>query len=320
MSEALCLAVYGLLVAVVGPAVIRRVTCGRTAAPRWGIALWVSALLSTVGAWVGAVVLFGHALTGSEVVRHVARRCVDAVCAAALGAHGSPTRWAVLTAFTAIAVGVLVAGVRGVGALCRTRRRTLAHAYAARMVGRFDRRLGIVVVDAPERLVYSVAGRPSAIVVSEPALAALTDQQLQAVLAHERAHLAGRHHLLLGGARALATAMPGLPLFTACAAELGRLVEMCADDAAARQHDGRALVTALLAIAGPPPPRQALAAAASAVTERAGRLLSAASVGRTVTERTASALLTAGLLAGPILAVALATVGIAWCGDLLLSL
>lgn len=320
MSEALCLAVYGILVAVMGPTVIRRVTRGGAAAPRWGILLWLSALSSTVGAWVGAVALFGHAVISSDVVWHVARRCVDAVCAAALGAHGTPTRWAVLVVFAVIAVGVVVAGVRGVGALCRSRRRTLAHAYAARLVGRPDRRLGIVVVDSPDRLVYSVAGRPSAIVVSEPALAALTDRQLRAVLAHERAHLAGRHHLILGCARALATAMPRLPLFTACVAELGRLVEMCADDTAARQHDGRALVTALLAIAGPPPPRRALAAAASGVTERAGRLLDRASAGRTFAEWTASALLTGGLLAGPVLAVALATVGIAWCGDLFLAL
>lgn len=320
MSEAVCLAVYGLLVAVMAPTLIRCVTRGGTAAPRWAIALWLSALLSTTGAWVGAVALFGHAVIGSDVVRHVARRCVDAVCAAALGAHGTPTRWTLLVVSAVVAVGVVVAGVRGVGALYRSRRRTLAHAYAARLVGRPDRRLGIVVVDAPDRLVYSVAGRPSAIVVSEAALAALTDRQLHAVLAHERAHLAGRHHLVMGCARALATAMPRLPLFTACAAELGRLVEMCADDAAARQHDGRALVTALLALAGPPPPRHALAAAASGVTERAGRLLDRASAGRTIAERTASALLTGGLLAAPVLAVALAAAGIAWCGDLLLSL
>lgn len=157
--------------------------------------------------------------------------------------------------------------------------------------------------------------------VSEPALAALTDRQLHAVLAHERAHLAGRHHVILGFARAMATAMPRLPLFTACSTELGRLAEMCADDIAARQHDGRALVTALLAHAGPPPPpRHALAAATSGVTERAGRLLDRASAGRTLAEWTASALLTGGLLAGPVLAVALAAVGIAWCGDLFLSL
>lgn len=321
MNEALCLAVYGIVVAVTGPTVIRYVTRGGTAAPRWAVALWLSAVAGTAGAWVAAIVLFGRAVVGSEKVRHVLARCVEAVCAAALGAHGTPARWGVLVAAALLAVGVVTAGVRGGRALCRGRRRTLEHAYAARLIGRPDARLGIVVVDSPDRLVYAVAGRPAAIVVSEAALAALTEGQLHAVIAHERAHLAGRHHLILGCARAVATAMPRLPLFTACVVEIGRLVEMCADDTAARQHDGRALVTALLALAGPPPaPRHALAAAASGVTERAGRLLGETSPRRAIAERTGSAFLSGGLLAGPILAVTSAAAGFEWCRDLLLAL
>lgn len=321
MSEALCLAIYGVAVAVLAPTVISRVTRGGTAAPQWGVALWLSALASAIGAWLGAVAMFGYAVVSSDVVQHVALRCISAVCAAALGAHGTPTRWAVLVVFAVVAAGLATAGVRGAAALCRSRRRTLEHAYAARLFGRPDRRLGIVVVDTPNKIVYSVAGRPSAIVVSEPALAALTDLELNAVLAHERAHLSGRHHLILGFARALATVMPPLPLFTAGPTALGRLVEMWADDTAARQHDVRALVTALLALAGPPlPPRRALAAAASGVTERAGRLLDRASATRVRTEWAGSVLLICTLLGTPVLAASSATAGIAWCADLLLSL
>lgn len=203
-------------------------------------------------------------MISSDVVRHVALRCISAVCAAALGAHGSPVRWIILALFAVTATGLVVIGISGVALLHRSRSRTFAYARAARSVGRPDRWLGIDGHRCSRQIVYSVAGHPPAIVVSEPTLAALTDLQLRAVLAHERAHLAGRHHLILGLGRALATAMPRLPLFTACAAELRRLVEMCADDAAARLHDVRALVTALRALAGPPvPPRRALAAATS---------------------------------------------------------
>ncbi len=320
MSEALCLAIYGLVVAVLAPRVIFRVTRGANAAPRSGVVLWLCALASATGSWVGAVVLFSRAVIGSDVVRHVAQRCISAVCAAALGAHGTPARWGVLVVFASASAGVAVIGVRGGAALWRSRRRTLAHACAARLVGRLDRRLGIVVVDVPDKIVYSVAGRPSAIVVSEPALAALTDLELRAVLAHEHAHLSGRHHLILGFAQALAKAMPPLPLFTAGPTALGRLVEMWADDNAARRHDARTLVTALLALAGPPtPPQRALAAAASGVTERAGRLLGRASVIQVRSAWAASALLISVLLATPVLAATSATSGIAWCAGLLLS-
>jgi Zn-dependent protease with chaperone function len=46
-------------------------------------------------------------------------------------------------------------------------------------------------------LLYCVPGRLPTIVVTTGALAVLEPEQLAAVLAHERAHLAGRHHLLL---------------------------------------------------------------------------------------------------------------------------
>ena len=45
----------------------------------------------------------------------------------------------------------------------------------------------------PEPAAYCVSGRPPAIVVTTAALGALDDRQLDAVVAHERAHLAGHH-------------------------------------------------------------------------------------------------------------------------------
>ena len=49
-----------------------------------------------------------------------------------------------------------------------------------------------VVLDDPRPAAYCVAGRPAAIVVTSGALAVLDQPQLEAVLAHERAHLAQR--------------------------------------------------------------------------------------------------------------------------------
>jgi len=131
-----------------------------------------------------------------------------------------------------------------------------------------------VMLDDPRPAAYCVAGRPAAIVLTSGALAVLDQQQLAAVLAHERAHLAGRHHTLLLLARGLTAAFPGVPLFARGAAEIARLAEMAADDAAARANGRPAVIAALLALASPHAiPRPGLAAAVYAVPARVERLL-----------------------------------------------
>jgi hypothetical protein len=151
-----------------------------------------------------------------------------------------------------------------------------------------------VMLDDPRPAAYCVAGRPAAIVVTSGALAVLDRPQLRAVLAHESAHLAQRHHTLATVTRGLAAAFPGVPLFTRGAAEVARLAEMSADDTAVRTSGRPALVTALLAIAtgaavsstavaqtsvaaagvaDPAVPHGAAAAASCAVPDRVERLL-----------------------------------------------
>jgi Zn-dependent protease with chaperone function len=111
-------------------------------------------------------------------------------------------------------------------------------------------------------------------VLTSGALAVLDPAQLTAVLAHERAHLAGRHHLLIALSRGLAAGFPAVPLFTQGQQEVARLAEMCADDAAARRSGRPTLIAALLAMGtGTAGPAAALAATAGAVTARVQRLL-----------------------------------------------
>jgi hypothetical protein len=225
----------------------------------------------------------------------------------------------------------------------RARQRTRAHADAARILGSQlpggvrpgggPRAGAAVVLDAPEPVAYCVPGRPGTIVVTSGALAVLDRGQLGAVLAHEQAHLAGRHHLLITLTRALSVSFPAIPLFTRGPREVARLAEMCADDVAVRRSSGRTLVGALLAMRLPsttsagatPPsttptsaaPAAALAATACAVTDRVQRLLEPPSRGRRV--RHGLALITVTLLlvlgsglvitqAGPLAAHAMALV------------
>src|SRR5215467_16048150 len=170
-------------------------------------------------------------------------------------------------AATAAALALAVLAWRYGRSVQRAQRRTRAHAEAARITGRRLPDGAVVVLDAARPAAYCVPGRPAAIVLTSAALAVLDPGQLTAVLAHERAHLAGRHHLLIALTRGLAASFPGVPLFSQAPAEVARLAEMCADDAAARRSGRRILVTALLAMGtGAAVPAAALAATALAAT------------------------------------------------------
>ena len=72
---------------------------------------------------------------------------------------------------------------------------------------------------------------------------------MAAVLAHERAHLRERHDLVLLPFTALARAFPWSVLVQRSYASVALLVEMLADDHAARQQQpARELVTALIRV------------------------------------------------------------------------
>jgi Zn-dependent protease with chaperone function len=152
-------------------------------------------------------------------------------------------------------------------------RQASRHAQTARLVGHPEPGLGAVLVEHSEPVAYCVAGRYPTVVLSTGALNALDPHQLTAVLAHERAHLTGRHHRLMALARIGRLVLPFLPLMRDADVQVGRLVEMHADDAAARASDPRSLATALVVLATAASPAPVLAAAATDAAQRIRRLL-----------------------------------------------
>jgi hypothetical protein len=112
------------------------------------------------------------------------------------------------------------------------------------------------------------------VILTTGALQALAPGQLEAVLAHERAHLAWRHHRLLAMARISRRALPFLPLMRDTEAQVQRLVELHADDAAVRARDPGSLATALVVLAtavSAPTSASAAAADPAPVLAAAGR-------------------------------------------------
>jgi Zn-dependent protease with chaperone function len=156
----------------------------------------------------------------------------------------------------AVAARTAIAAVTHLRAV---RRHALRHTQAVRLLGRQDPALGAVLVEHAQPAAYCVAGPDPTVVVTTGTLHALDRDQMAAVLAHERAHLAWRHHRLVALARIAQQLLPFLPLMRETAAQVARLVEMHADDTAIRSHDSRTLATALVVLsergalaAGPP--------------------------------------------------------------------
>ncbi len=126
--------------------------------------------------------------------------------------------------------------------------RRRSHSAMLRLCARADPDLGVLVLDHEAAACYCMPGRPGTIVVTSATLERLTADQLGAVLSHERAHLRGRHHLLVALAYAVRRVAPRVRLLTYAERETRRLVELIADDAASRSHGALTVAAALAAI------------------------------------------------------------------------
>ncbi|MFI6356208.1 M56 family metallopeptidase [Streptomyces sp. NPDC050743] len=242
---------------LLAPRLARRLT-PRPAA--WSLAC--AALVTAVG-WTGSLALL--AFTGIAQIPQVAAEGHWSV--AALRAE-DPV-YAVVAAVSAVvlaasAVSLAVASFRQVRQVARARRE------CAGLRGDTE----LAVLDDATPLAFALPGAPGRIVVSRGMLRCLADDEREALLAHERAHLRGRHHFFLSLWRLTAALNPLLrPL-----ADTGAFVlERWADEEAAAQVGDRVVVAravgrAALASAGASRPAS-LAVTGGEVPQRVRALL-----------------------------------------------
>ncbi|GAA2491777.1 M56 family metallopeptidase [Streptomyces longisporus] len=177
-----------------------------------------------------------------------------------------------------LAVGIPAAiGVALVGSFAfhvvRARRARTQHREALDLVGRHSSRLCATVLPYDSPAAYCLPGRRPRIVISDAAVRQLTPEQLDAVLVHEQAHIAGRHHLVLAAAEAFHSVFRWVPLARHARAQTALLVEMIADDRALRRHSQEVLATAMYEIAAARTPKGALAAGGPNALIRLKRVL-----------------------------------------------
>jgi len=250
---------YAALVATLAPKALARSWALRP--PRLSVALWHAAAASVVI----AVVVAGIACTTSPGM-------IQACFAAILGHTGAAGILTVAAAL--IAPGMLVARLTAVAATDMRKRRAerSRHIELLSVLGRHDTRLGVTVIPGRTPAAYCVPGTDR-VVLTGATLDVLDRAELQAILAHEHAHLAGRHHLLVAWAGVLARAFPGVPIFRSLLPATTDLVELLADDHAVRRAGRVGLVGAIAAFAGSTAAIAGLAASGGQVLVRLERLL-----------------------------------------------
>jgi len=264
VTAPLLLTGYALAAGALAPAALRRGWAAR--APRFAIGLWLALSIS----WLAAVVLAILAVAAPFSLTWPASRARDGFPAASHAAPGVTVAGGaglLAAAVLAWAAGCLA---RGLAQARRDRRQHAAFLHAA---GRPDPALGAVIPDRDAPAAYCLPGHRHHIVLTTGTLTALKPAQLQAVLAHERAHLRGRHHLLLAMTSALRRAFPFVPLLAQADEQVAVLTEMAADDHAARRHKRADLATALITLATTRHRSAALTAGGPAAITRIHRLL-----------------------------------------------
>ena len=237
MSGAVLLAGYGAAAGFGAPALLRRGWAAHV--PRLAMAAWLALSASCVAAAVLAAVAVAvpFPLTWSTA-----------------GAMAGPSFATPGAAAAAVSGLLLAAAIVARAAWClgsavaRGRRERHTHAAFLVAAGRPDPALGAVILDQDAPAAYCLPGGPGP-VVSAGTLAVLDPGQLRAVLAHERAHLRGRHHAMLTWAAALGRAFGFVPLLARAPGQLAVLAEMAADDDAVRHHRAEDLAAALVILA-----------------------------------------------------------------------
>jgi bla regulator protein blaR1 len=230
------------IVAVVGIALPHILRLGRvrpiTAATFWTAALTLRALI-TVSVALYVLVVFPDT-AAFKVLTHWCEHSVLPL----MGLHVD------LEGHTLGAVGMLVPVVAVAFALTRAAVRIMR---VARSVDRMLRSAalgrgpnGSVIVGGPEVVVAAAGIRRPTVVVTAGALATLDDEELAAGMAHEKGHIARRHHLWLAYAEACRAVAAVLPGTRRAASELRFQLERDADEWALRRaHDPYALASAI---------------------------------------------------------------------------
>lgn len=271
MTVVLALLLYAVLLSTVGTRLLRRARWVARA-PRLAIVAWLALAVSAVT----SVVLGGVGVTLS--VARVSGDLAEILrsCALALRHEYAVPGGALVAGLGAAVAALLVLRMTYcvVVALMRAAWQRRAHRRVLTMVGWRTPGLDAIVVEHEVPAAYCVpGGRREQVVVTSAAVGVLAGDELEAVIAHERAHLRGRHHLVAAIAAGLGRAVPFVPVFRVVKVEVDRLLELLADDVATRSCARLTVAEALLRVGAGRAPVGVLGAGGTSTAHRVHRLI-----------------------------------------------
>ncbi|HVQ50833.1 MAG TPA: M56 family metallopeptidase [Mycobacterium sp.] len=299
--SALAFTIVALVLSGPVPAMLARATWP-TRAPRAAIVLWQSIALAAVLSAFSA---------GIAIVSRLFVPGTDGRPTATITSEIEVLGWPLWTVYVIVFAVTLVIGARLTFAVVQvaiaTRRRRAHHRMVVDLVGKSQGN-HLRILDVAQPLAYCLPGVRSRVVVSEGALNALADNEMAAILSHERAHLRARHDLVLEMFTAVHAAFPRFVRSAHALHAVRLLIELLADDAAVRAAGPTPLARALVACAAGHTPSGALAAGGPTTVLRVRRL----------SGRPNSRVLAAGayLAAAAVLVVPTAALAVPWLTEL----
>ena len=299
--SALAFTIVALVLSGPVPAMLARASWPMRA-PRAAIVLWQSiALAAVLSAFSAGIAIASRLFVPGP----------DGRPTATITSEIDALGWPLWVAYVIVFAITLVIGARLTYAVLQvaiaTRRRRAHHRMVVDLVGKSQgNHLRILNVAQP--LAYCLPGVRSRVVVSEGALNALGDNEMAAILSHERAHLRARHDLVLEMFTAVHAAFPRFVRSGNALDAVRLLIEMLADDAAVRTAGPTPLARALVACASGRTPSGALAAGGPTTVLRLRRL------GGRPNSRAVAA--TAYLAAAAVLALPTLALAVPWLTEL----
>jgi Zn-dependent protease with chaperone function len=307
--SALAFTIVALVLSGPVPAMLARASWP-SRAPRAAIVLWQAIALAAVLSAFSA---------GIAIASRLFAPGPDGRPTATIASEIDVLGWPLWIVYVAVFALTLVIGIRLAVAVVQvaiaTRRRRAHHRMVVDLVGKSQKwgqsarkrwahphaGDGLRVLDVSEPLAYCLPGVRSRVVVSEGTLTTLADNEIAAILSHERAHLRARHDLVLEMFTAVHAAFPRFVRSASALGAVRLLIEMLADDAAVRTAGPTPLARALVACAASRTPVGALAAGGPTTVLRVRRL---AGRGNSLAVAAAAYLAAAALLVVPTVAVA----------------
>lgn len=215
-----------------------------TRSPATALALWQGIALGGGLAMIGSLLAFGaspgDSLLGAAAV------LVPHFTTGPLPAGFGVVHLAALT--LAVGLALHLALNLGATAMRAERARRRQHRLVDLLSDPLPGSPGTRVLSHPVPVAYCVPGIRTATVLSDGLVELLDDDELRAVLVHERAHLDQFHHLVLLAFRAWNAALPWFPIANRAERAVALLTEMLADDRARAAVGAEPLATALVQV------------------------------------------------------------------------